>query len=283
MWDAVRKEPNGRLDVRIHSNGQLGSDAAVITQLRSGAIQLTTQSGATLSAVVPVTGIENLPFAFKSTNDVLNSLDGNLGAYLRKEMEAAKMYCFPKIFNLGFRQITSSTRPIRNADDFNGFKIRIPQSKIFVDVFKTLGANPTAIGFNELYTALQTHVVDGQETPYSVIETSKLYEVQKYLSVTNHMWTGWWLIANLEAWQALPEDIRMIVSRNVDKYIMIERREVELLNVAVADKLKRQGMIFNTADINSLKSRLRGFYGRWKDEFGQTAWTLLEGHVGKLA
>ena len=282
MWNAVREETNGRLDVRIHPNGQLGSDAAVITQLRSGAVQFTTQSGATLSAVVPVTGIENLPFAFKSTNMVLSALDGRLGEYLRKEMLAQQIYCFPKIFNLGFRQITASDRPIRTVDDFNGFKIRTPQSKIFVDVFKTLGASPTAIGFNELYIALQTRVVDGQETPYSVIETSKFYEVQKYLSVTNHMWTGWWLIANNDAWTALPDDIRAVVSRNADKYISIERSEVEELNVAVADKLRRQGLTFNTADVASFQPRLHDFYARWKDAFGFTAWSLLESYTGKL-
>ena len=282
MWDAVRRESNGRLNVQIFPNGQLGSDAAVITQLRSGAIQFTTQSGATLSAVVPVTAIENLPFAYPSIKTVFAALDGNLGAYLRSEIAAKGMFCFPKMFNLGFRQVTTSTHPIRTVDDFNGLKMRTPQSKIYVDVFRALGATPAAIGFNELYTALQTKVVDAQETPFCIIESAKFYEVQKYLSVTNHSFTGWWLIANGDAWNALPPDLQAIVERNAEKYILQQRREIDLLNVAVEDKLVRQGMIVNQADDASLKARLKPVFAQFHEEFGQTAWSLLESYVGKL-
>lgn len=282
MWDAIRRETKGRLNVQVFPNGQLGSDAAVITQLRSGAIQFTTQSGATLSAVVPVTAIENLPFAYRTTKQLFAALDGNLGVYLRKEIAAKGLFCFPKMFNLGFRQVTSSTHPIRNADDFNGFKIRTPQSAIYVDLFRAFGATPTAIGFNELYTSLQTRVVDGQETPFCIIESSRFYEVQKYLSVTNHSFTGWWMIANGEAWNALPPDIKAIVERNALKYTDLQRRDIDLLNGAVEEKLKRQGMVINQANIESFKSRLKAFYAKYREEFGPTAWSLLEGYVGKL-
>jgi tripartite ATP-independent transporter DctP family solute receptor len=213
---------------------------------------------------------------------VFAAMDGSLGAYLRQQMEAAGFVVFPKMFDLGFRQITSSTHPIRTADDFTGFKIRTPPSKIFVDLFQTLGAQPTSISFNELYTSLQTHVVDGQETPYSVIESSKFYEVQKYLSVTNHLWAGWWLLASPGAWNALPPDIQAIVRHNAEKYALLERRAVDVLNNALADKLQRQGLAFNVADAASIKAKLGDFYQRWRTTFGATAWSLLEATTGKL-
>jgi tripartite ATP-independent transporter DctP family solute receptor len=282
MWENVKKETGGKVDVKIFPNNVLGGDTAMLTQLRSGAIQFFTLSGGILTNVVPVAGIQGVPFAFKSLKDVFAAFDGDLGAYVRKEIENNGLYAFPLITDNGFRQITNSVRPISTVKDLEGLKIRTPVGKLWVDLFKTLGAQVATINISEAYSALQTHVVDGQENPYIVIEFQRFFEVNKYLSVTNHMWDGYWFLANLDAWKALGPDNQKIVSKYADIYSRGERRDNNNFNIALAEKLGRQGMAINTADTATFKAKLPDFYARWKNEFGSTAWSIMEKYTGKL-
>jgi len=282
MWENVRKETGGRVDVKIFPNNVLGGDTAMLTQLRSGAIQFFLLSGGILTNVVPVAGIQGVPFAFKSHKEVYAAFDGDLGAYVRKEIENNGLYAFPLITDNGFRQITNSVRPINSVKDLEGLKIRTPVGRLWVDLFKTLGAQVATINISEAYSALQTHVVDGQENPYIIIEFQRFFEVNKYLSITNHMWDGYWFLANLDAWKALGPDNQKIVSKHADIYCRAERRDNNNFNTALADKLGRQGMTINTADTNSFKAKLPDFYTRWQKEFGPTAWSIMEKYTGKL-
>jgi tripartite ATP-independent transporter DctP family solute receptor len=282
MWENVKKETGGKVDVKIFPNNVLGGDTAMLTQLRSGAIQFFTLSGGILTNVVPVAGIQGVPFAFKSLKEVFTAFDGELGAYVRKEIENNGLYAFPLITDNGFRQITNSVRPINTVKDLEGLKIRTPVGRLWVDLFKTLGAQVATINISEAYSALQTHVVDGQENPYIVIEFQRFFEVNKYLSVTNHMWDGYWFLANLDAWKALGPENQKIVSKYADIYSRGERRDNNNFNLALADKLGRQGMAINTADTATFKAKLGDFYARWQKEFGSTAWSILEKYTGKL-
>ena len=110
----------------------------------------------------------------------------------------------------------------------------------------------------------------------------KFAELQRYLSMTNHIWGGEWMAANAEAWNALPPDIQNIVARNAAKYALLERKDLRLVNASLADKFKRQGLTFITPDVTSMRARLGPYFARWKNEFAGTAWDLLESHVGKL-
>jgi len=282
MWENVRKETAGRVDVKIFPNNVLGGDTAMLTQLRSGAIQFFLLSGGILTNVVPVAGIQGVPFAFKSHKEVYAAFDGDLGSYVRKEIENNGLYAFPLITDNGFRQITNSVRPINTVKDLEGLKIRTPVGRLWVDLFKTLGAQVATINISEAYSALQTHVVDGQENPYIIIEFQRFFEVNKYLSITNHMWDGYWFLANLDAWKALGADNQKIVSKYADIYCRGERRDNNNFNMALADKLGRQGMTINTADTTSFKAKLPDFYARWQKEFGPTAWSIMEKYTGKL-
>lgn len=282
MWENVRKETHGRVDVQIFPNNQLGGDTAMLTQLRSGAIQFFMLSGGILTNVVPVAGIQGVPFAFKSHKEVFAAFDGELGAYVRKEIEANGLYAFPLIADNGFRQITNSVKPIKTVSDLEGMKIRTPVGKLWVDLFKTLGAQVATINISEAYTALQTHVVDGQENPFIIIEFQRFYEVNKYLSITNHMWDGFWFLANLQAWKDLGPDNQRIVSKYADIYSRGQRRDNNNFNLALADKLQRQGMTMNVADTSTFRSKLPDFYARWQKEFGSTAWSIMEKYTGKL-
>lgn len=282
MWHDVAKETQGRLVVKVFPNNILGGDTAMLEQLRSGALQFFTLAGGILASVVPAAALDSIGFSFKSSAEGQRAFDGALGAYVRKEIEAKGLYAFPNVWEIGVRQITSSTHPIRNAADLVNFKVRTPASRIWVDLFRTLGASPTPLNYSDVYTALQTHLIDGTELPLVTIEVGHLYEVQKYLSLTSHMWSSFWFLANPEAWRALPADIRAVVDRNAAKYALLQRRDMAILTTTLVDKLHRQGMAVNDTDVTSFREKLGPYYARWKQELGPTAWTLLENAVGKL-
>jgi len=282
MADAVKKESNGRLEITVFPNNQLGGDTAMQTQLRSGAMQMMTLDGGILASVVPAAAIQSIGFAFKDSADAIAAFDGSLGAYVRSEIEAKGIHCFDNIWENGMRQITSSTHPIRTAADLANFKIRTPSAKMSLDLFHALGASPTAINFAEVYTALQTHVVDGQENPYTNIYTAHLYEVQKYVSLSSHMWGGYWLITNDDAWKALPADIQGIMTRNAAIAAKKQRAAVFADNNRLLGELKNKGMTSNEVDRPSLRAKLGDFYKAQKADLGDKAWALLEAHTGKL-
>jgi tripartite ATP-independent transporter DctP family solute receptor len=284
-WIAVNKETNGRLDVQMFPNNQLGGDTAMLAQLRSGALEFFTLDGGILQAVVPVAAIQGVGFAFRDSAQAFHAMDGPLGDYVRDAIRGAGMYVHPKMFENGMRQITSSSKPIRSAADLAGFKIRTPAGELWVDLFKSLGAAPAPLNFSELYTALQTRVFDGEENPYAIVDVGRLYEVQKYISVTNHMWSAYHLLGNQDAWKALPPDVQAIVERNLTKYALLQRRDTQERNDSLADKLVRRGMILNKADTSGMRTKLTssGFYTKWRDKFGAQAWGLLEKTSGKLA
>jgi TRAP-type C4-dicarboxylate transport system substrate-binding protein len=152
-------------------------------------------------------------------------------------------------------------------------------------MFKALESAPASINFSEVYTALQTKVVDAQENPLAIISTAKLFEVQKYCSLTNHMWDGFWFLANRRAWEALPEDLRKIVAKNINDAGMKERADVFALNAGLQKELADKGMVFNQPKTDTFRDKLRsgGFYAEWKGKYGDEAWAILEKAVGKLA
>ena len=283
MWRDVRAATGGRLDVTVFPNNQLGADPSALAQLRSGAIQFFTASGGLLGGVVPVAQIENVGFAFADEASAFRAMDGELGALVRGEIAAKGLIALDRIWDNGMRQVTAAAKPIVTVDDMAGFRIRTPPSPLWIDLFRTLGAAPTPIAGAELYLALQTHVVDGQENALAGIEATRLYEVQKYLSFTNHMWAGYWMLANGDAWNALPPDVQATVRRLNAKYARIQRRDVSLLNVSLADKLRRRGMELHRVDQRPFRDKLRPFYAKWKGEFGERAWGALERAAGTLA
>jgi tripartite ATP-independent transporter DctP family solute receptor len=284
-WTAVGKETGGKLEEQIFTNNQLGGDTQALQQLRTGALQFFTLDGGILQSVVPVAAIQGVGFAFKDSTEAFRALDGPLGDHVRDAIRAAGLYVHPKMWENGMRQITSSNKPIRNAADLAGFKIRTPPGELWVDLFKSLGAAPAPLNFSEVYTALQTRVFDGQENPYAIIDVARLYEVQKYLSVTNHMWSAFHFLGNMDAWNALPREVQSVVEKNLAKYALLQRRDTALRNESLAEKLVRRGMSINKADTSGFRGKLQssGFYTKWRDKFGAQAWDLLEKSSGKLA
>jgi tripartite ATP-independent transporter DctP family solute receptor len=282
--EAILKETNGRVELRLFPNNQLGADADMLTQLRSGALEVFTLSGVNvLSTMIPSSAIYGIGFAFPNYEVLWRALDGKFGAHLRDQIRKSNFVVMDKIWDNGFRQITTSTKPIVQPADLQGVKIRVPVSALWTSLFKSLGASPTSINFAEVYSALQTKVVDAQENPPAIISAAKLYEVQKFCSLTNHMWDGWWLLANRRTWERLPRDIQDVVAKNVNAAAVAEREEVAKQNTSLIGELKAKGLTFNDVDPAPFREVLKkaGFYAEWRKKFGDESWQMLEEATGQ--
>lgn len=280
--DKIREETGGRVNIQIFPSNQLGSDTDMLSQVRSGGVEFFTLSPLILSTLVPNASISGIGFAFPSYDQVWPAMDGELGAFVRAEIAKFDLIAMDKIWDNGFRQMTSSIGPIASPADLEGFKIRVPVSPLWTSMFTAFKSAPVSINFAEVYTALQTKIVDGQENPLAIIATAKLYEVQDYCSMTNHMWDGFWFLANKSAWERLPEDLRVIVARHLNEAGMAEREDVAKLNASLTDELKAKGMEINEPDADAFRQVLKdaGFYAEWKGKYGDEAWAILEKAVG---
>ena len=281
--EAIKKETGGKVNIRIFPNGQLGSDTDMLGQVRSGGMDFLTVPGVVLANLVPMASLNNIGFIFPDYPSVWKAMDGNLGNYMRASITKMGLVVTDKIFDNGFRHITAQ-KPINVPADLAGMKIRVPVSPSLLSLFKALGAASTPINFNELYSALQTKVVEGQENPLTLISNSKLYEVQKNCSMTGHTWDGYWMVANKRSMEALPAPMRAIVMKHLDAAAMAQRGDSEKLAVSLQTDLAAKGMVFNRPDPKPFRQALQQakFYQEWKTKFGDEAWAQLEGAVGKL-
>ena len=285
MAAAINAESKGRIDFQVFPNNQLGNDTDMLSQVRSGALDFFTLSPLILGTLVPAAQVSGVGFAFKDYGQVWPAMDGDLGAHVRKQIAASSsLFAFDKIWDNGYRQITTGTKPIATPDDLKGLKIRIPPSPFWVSMFKAFESSPQTINFAEVYSALQTKVADAQENPLAIIATAKLNEVQKFCSITNHMWDGFWFLGNKKSFDRLPQDLKDIVTRNVNAAGLKQRDDVKKLNDSLQADLKAKGMVFNNTEAELFRNKLRsaGFYTEWHKKFGEEAWGLLEKYTGKL-
>jgi TRAP-type C4-dicarboxylate transport system substrate-binding protein len=170
-------------------------------------------------------------------------------------------------------------RPIHTADDLAGLKFRSPGGAIAADFFRVLGAEAGMVPFSGMYDALKARQFDGQSDPLGVVLSLKLYEVQTYLSLTAHWWSGFTLLANAAAWNTLPRAVQGVVEQNAEKFALRQRGDVEQINATGAEELGRRGMRVNTADTESFRARLGDFYARWRQKAGPELWRLLESYA----
>lgn len=285
MAAKIKAETKGRVEINIFPSSQLGGDTDMLSQLRSGAIEFFTLSPLILSTLVPNASISGIGFAFPDYASVWKAMDGDLGTYVRGQISKAGIVAMDKIWDNGFRQITTSTKPIETAADLKGLKIRVPVSPLWTSMFKAFDSAPASLNFAEVYTALQTRAVDAQENPLAIISTAKLYEVQKYCSLTNHMWDGFWFLANRRAFEKLPDDLRTIVAKNINEAGLKQRDDVFALNNNLRKELAEKGLAFNEPKVDSFRDQLRkaGFYAEWKGKYGDEAWATLEKYTGQLS
>lgn len=281
---AIAAETQGALRIELFPNNQLGGDPSMLSQIRSGALELATFPGTVVSTLVPVMALPGIGFAYPDYAAVWSSMDGALGQHLRGQLTKTGLHPFDAVWDNGFRQITTSTKPIVTPDDLANFKIRVPVVPLWVAMFKALRAAPVSIPLNEAYSSLQTRIADGQENPLSLINIAKFYEVQKYCSMTNHAWDGFWLVANGRKWQALPQDIRAVLSKHLDAAAIKERADIAQANITLRKELEGKGLQFATVDPSAFRTALAatGFYAMAKQKFGAEAWSVMEAFTGTL-
>jgi TRAP-type transport system periplasmic protein len=281
----IKAESGGKLDITFYTNSVLGQDTAMISQTIAGALEMYCLPIDLLAPKNEACGIFGVGFAFDGYKHVWDAMDGDLGNYLRDIATQIGFHCVPKCPDHGFRQITMKSKPIDTPDDLKGVKIRLPVAPYLIALFQALGASPTPINFGEVYSALQTGLVDGQENPLILIDTAKLYEVQKYCSMTNHVWAGIHYSFGNPYWQQLPADLQQLSEKHFNEAAMLERADWQTMTANEVKNLTGRGMIFNTPDIKPFQAVLKkaGFFGEMKQKSGDKAWALLEKYVGPLA
>jgi tripartite ATP-independent transporter DctP family solute receptor len=281
----ILEATNGKLEYKVYASSALGGDTAMIAQCISGAMQMYSLSGDIMAPRAPAGGILGVGFAWEGYGPNWAAMDGELGLWYRGLVERTGMYALPKAFDHGFRNITTRNKPIATPEDLHGVKLRLPVAPTLIALFKALGASPTPLNLGEVYSALQTGVVDGQENPLQLIDESKFYEVQKYVSMTGHVWTGLHCAFNAAAWKKLPPETQDIVGQHLTEAATLERADWIRNNETVTKTLKEHGMVFNTPDIPPFRALAakNGYYTDLQKKMGEEPWALLEKYAGKLA
>lgn len=281
----IREESSGRVEIQTFANSVLGGDVDMLSQLRAGGIQFFTLSGLILANLVPLAAVYGVAFGLSDYGKAWAAVDGDLGEFMRKAVKSAGLHCMDKNWDNGYRQFITGTKPIKSPADLRGLKVRVPPSPMWTSVFEAFESAPVSITWSEVYSALQTRVVDGAENSLVSIEVSKLYEVQKYVSMVNYMWDNYYFLANRRAWTALPTDLQEIVARNIDKAAIAQRVDMEALDKTLEAQLTQRGLVFNRPDPAPFRQKLvsAGYYKIWRDKFGPEAWALLEKYSGSFS
>jgi TRAP-type transport system periplasmic protein len=282
----IGSRTSGRVNISVFPNSQLGGDPEMLSQVRAGGIELLAAPSLTLSTLVPLSGLPSVGFAFASYDQVWAAMDGAVGDIVRDAITKTGVVPMKKPWDNGFRQITSSSsRQINSVEDIKGFKIRVPVTALLTSLFSGLGALPSSISVSELYSALQTHIVEGQENPLAQVSTNKMYEVQKYCALSNHCWSGYWVIGNRKALSGLPPDLLAIINESFDAAAIKERADLAEMDRSLQAELTGKGMVFSKPDPVQFRAALvkAGFYGQWQKTYGAEAWSALEKYTGPLS
>lgn len=280
----IAKKTNGDVRLEVFPSGQLGTDQSMIGQVRQGSLELYMGSANILDGVIPNSAIWSTPFAFANYAAVWKAIDGQVGALVRNGAPNVGMTAFETTWDNGFRQISTSSKPIEKVSDLKGMKLRVPVSAGLVMLFKALNTAPVALNFAELYPALQTKLVDGQENALAVFAVANFSEVQKYISMTNHVWDGYIPLANTAFWKTIPADIQAIISASINEQGKKQRETSEALDKTLRGTLSAKGVTFVDPDIASFREQLRnvGFYKEWRARVGEAAWSALAPYASGL-
>lgn len=245
--DVVKAKTNGRIEVQVAPSAQLGDDAAMVTALRTGAIDMTANSQGAVANAVPEYAAFGMPFMFSNPAQAFKVLDGALGKELA-DKSAEKGMIVLGYWDNGIRQMTNSKRPINKVEDMKGLKMRTPPDATLVDIMQALGAEAQQIKFAELYVALQQGVVDGQENPLVNIHSSKLYEVQKYLAMTNHQFQMTPFLMSKRTWDKLSEADRKVVQEAAAEATALQRKLSQEADDKLLADLKTKGVQVTVVD-----------------------------------
>lgn len=266
----VEERSDGDVQVELFHSAQLGDDLQAVSNLQSGTLEMTAPSTSPLVGMFPEFAVFDLPFLFPTPEVADTVLDGEIGQQMLDDASRQGLVAIGWAEN-GYRQLTNSVTPVSSPDDLDGLKIRTMQNDIHLDIWRTLGANPTPMSFAELFTALEQGVVDGQENPWITIEASKFNEVQDYASETNHVYTPFITLVSERFWNRLPTDYQQLLRDAAKQMGDYEREVSRTLNDQIKQQLAESGMNITELTPEQVKvfqEQLAPVYDEWRDEIG---------------
>ena len=284
MAACTLEKSGGKLKIQPFFDGSLGNDIAATSSVRTGTLDMVITSTAPLVGILPAIGVFDLPFLFDNEREADQVLDGKAGDWFTIKLTTVGLVNLAWWEN-GFRNTTNSKRPITKVEDFEGVKMRVMQNNIFIDTFKTLGSNAVPMAYSEVYSALETKTVDGQENPFANIENSKFYEVQKYLTLTKHAYSPLAVLLSKKTWDGLsaPEQAAMkeCAARGRDEERRVNREQA----VSSVGNLKAKGMAVNeisVAEMARIREKTKPVYETHGKAIGDEAMTLVMGELKRI-
>ena len=239
--EIVDQKSGGKIKVRIYAGGSLGGEAVVASSMQGGTVEMSMMGPGILTGMNKDFGIFDTPFLFNDAKEADAVMDGPVGQKLLDKLPEKGLIGL-SYWDHGFRVLTNSRRPVAKMEDIQGLKVRVQQIPVFIDAFTALGANPVPMPFTELYTALETKAVDGQENPFVSIEVTKFYEVQKYASNTRHAYSPLLVLVSKRFWDELSADERKILQDAATETKPFERETSRAMDAKAMAELKSKGM-----------------------------------------
>ena len=283
MQEVLDAKTGGKLKISAFWGGAAGGDLQATQALRAGTQEMVCTSSSPLVGIVKELGVFDLPFLFASEKEADAVLDGPAGQYFNKKLEEAGLVNLAYWEN-GFRNLTNSRKPVAKVEDFEGIKLRVMQNNIFLDTFRTLGTNAVPMPFPEVFTALETKTIDGQENPFVTIETSKFNEVQKYLSVTRHAYTPFLILYSKKLWDQLSPQEQAVLREAAVEGQKAQRVANRTLNEKSFSSLKAKGMQVNEiapAELRRIQAKVQPVYEKNAPGIGTEAVKVVQDALKK--
>lgn len=266
--ETVEKETNGDILIEIHPSGELGSDGELIKGIIDGNVDMTVSSAGNFAQYATRIGVSALPFLFSDFESAWKFIDSDIMQGINVELEPFNMHVLA-YFDNGFRCVTTSTGPINTVEDMAGLNIRTPENQIVMETMSALSAHPQSFPFAELKDALRNGTFDAQENPIPVIYNNGLYEVQKYLSITNHSYDAMPLVIRNDIWQDISDEYKAVIQKAADEAENENRQMVKKQTEDLVDKLKEAGMEVNYPDLAPFKAATSGVMDVFADIYGK--------------
>ena len=281
--EAIAKRSDGRMELLVIGEGRAGIPSGLLAQVRGGGLEMTVASCTQLSPTVALCSIPLVGFVFGGYNSLWPAIDGELGEMIRTQISSQLNLEIPeKVWDFGFRHITTSAHPIRTPADLVGLKIRTQIDADEMDMFRALGAVPVVITLPYLRMALEHHQIDGQEGMLPVVAYARLNEVQAYCAMTHHIWDGLWMCINAAAWKRLPERLQRIVNNTLNGSALRQREDSAKMELSIRTSLAGAGMKFTDVDLGNFRDVLRryGYYARIREKLGEHTWNVVQKATG---
>lgn len=266
--ELVAQKTNGRVKINVGGSAQFGDDAESITNLRLGTLAFSANSQGTTSGAVPEFAVLGLPFLFKDLPHAYKVVDGPVGKQLADAADKKGLVLLA-MWDNGIRHTSNNKRAINKPDDLKGIKVRTPPDPMTLDIFKALGANPAPLAFSELYIALQQGVFDGQENPLVNIHSSKLFEVQKFISLTGHKYEATPLLASKLAWAGISKQDQQAIREAAAESAKLNRDLSLAADADLKGKLAAAGVQINAVDQAPFIAATKPVYDKWRKTFPQ--------------